>query len=605
MSIPRNDDDGLAGAIKQARYRSENPLADSVKSGIYTAITVDAVDPEGRGRVAAYIPKLGGTPLNPDFFQYASPFGGTNGVDSYGFFAVPPDPGITILVFYAENGDMAEGFWFAVSQQAPNIVSGGAHGEAKIDGSGQGEGIAAGVPAAKSNQSTVRDTQTPPEETENSNRNVNVSEQGLYSDSVRGQSTASPRRDANYSTPGASKVYGIATPGQNALTMDDGSVGDDGTIHPTQIRLTTGSGAGVILDGTNDLIYMVNSSGSGWIEIGADGNIMAYGSGSISMRAEGDLNFRADRNINIETNGNFHVKTGGNVKFDSAAQLHLKSSGYQFLDCGGSMHLKVSSNMYASTGGKMHLNGPQAAMSPGISTMALPDIKNLQSTKVESSWKGGGSSMSTMPSHEPMMRQSPPRSDNDSVPRVPDPNSVSQNRGSGEPFQGAAPNLSDSTGSADGLARIRSKNGVEVSVAAIFQEAFQGFITDLENTGYVIKTMGGYVRRSARNSSRPSFHAMGAAIDINAFAPNGFESVPPAGWDPNRTRGAQWQCDFPLNVGEIAARHGLGWGGNWTKPWDPMHFSAASAERGAWQLTRRMGVAVASDVRGTVPVRLA
>ena len=37
--------------------------------------------------------------------------------------------------------------------------------------------------------------------------------------------------------------------------MDDGSVGDDGVIHPNQIRIASGSGAQVIVDGTNDL-YM-------------------------------------------------------------------------------------------------------------------------------------------------------------------------------------------------------------------------------------------------------------------------------------------------------------------------------------------------------------
>ena len=39
-----------------------------------------------------------------------------------GLFAVPPD-GVTILVFFAENGDLNEGYWFAVSQEVPSIVT--------------------------------------------------------------------------------------------------------------------------------------------------------------------------------------------------------------------------------------------------------------------------------------------------------------------------------------------------------------------------------------------------------------------------------------------------------------------------------------------------
>ena len=63
--------------------------------------------------------------------------------------------------------------------------------------------------------------------------------------------------------PKPNTVFGLKTPGSTALTMDDGSVDDNGFVHPNQIRLQTGSGASVILDGTNDLIYMINSTGSG------------------------------------------------------------------------------------------------------------------------------------------------------------------------------------------------------------------------------------------------------------------------------------------------------------------------------------------------------
>jgi hypothetical protein len=57
--------------------------------------------------------------------------------------------------------------------------------------------------------------------------------------------------------------------------------------------------------------------------------------------------------------------------------------------------------MYVSTGGILHLNGPQAAMSPGINTVSHNDIQNLESTKIEESI------LSTMVSHEPMIRKKP------------------------------------------------------------------------------------------------------------------------------------------------------------------------------------------------------
>ena len=664
MSTPNNNSNSLASSIGKNRRHSESPIHENVKSGIYRAITTGQPDPEGRGRLAAYVPKLGGDPENPLFFQYASPFGGSNGGGSYGFYAVPPDAGVTVLVFFAENGELSEGFWFATTQQVHNVAAGGPAGPARADGTGQEEGafvgqpsadqvidnldVARGLDTANNGEDDVawttqdaqeverirssgqglerarlspaqrsyaisrgylpRQDSTDPDSTDprgdqtrppNHSRNINVANQGLYTDSVRGQTTASPVRNASYEQPQPSSVYGLRTPGSNAITMDDGNVSPDGEIHPNQIRIQTGSGASVILDGTNDTIYVVNSTGSGWVEVGAKGEIMAYASGSISMRAEKDFNIRADQNINMEAGEKVNIKSGNNFSVNSGNQTHIKSEGSQFYDSGGSNHTKVRTNMYASTGGDIHLNGPQASMSPLMPTTSHPDIQNSSSTKVDDSI------VSTMPSHEPMTRANPgvagsmpggeTSSANGGIQQ--DPSSAAgQTDAAGQ--DGPPPELDE----AEGLATIRSRGGASTQVAAVFQAQFQGFIDDLEATGYVVRMLGGYCKRNARGSSRPSYHAMGAAIDIN-WDVNGYASSRPAGWNPQTSRAPQYKCDFPPNISEIAARHGLGWGGNWSGPWDPMHFSAGSGERGAYQFSRSYNVVASADITGQRSVR--
>ena len=599
MSYTNQPGNSLGKALQRERKHQESPVLSNIESGVYLAITTGQVDPEGRGRLAAYVPTLGGNPDEPMFFQYASPFGGSNKGGNYGMFASPPDAGVTILVLFAENGDLSQGFWFAVAQQVSDVVAGGAAGKAKEDGSGMGGGVHKDVPAAKSTPTTKDELfEKPDDEVDNNDRNVNVANQGLYSDGVRGYSTASPRRDPSYEIPKHSSVYGWKTPGNNAITIDDGSVSPDGAIHPNQIRIQTGQGASVILDGTNDTIYAVNSKGSGWVEIGAEGEVMVYAEGSVSMRAEKDFNVRADRNINMEAVEHVNIKAGNSFHVNAGNQAHIKSDGSQFYDSAGSTHIKVGSNMYASTGALMHLNGPQAAASPGISTVSHPDIQNLESTQVNDSI------VSTMPSHEPMTRKNvgefagvEPGSPASEVQS--DPSSTESQADaplSDEPI----PEIGDETG----LATVRSRTGVSTQVAAVFQKNFQGLIDDLDAMGYEIKQLGGYVNRNARGASRPSFHAMGAAIDIN-WNQNGYSSTVPAGWNPRTSRAPQYKCDLPSNIGEIAARHGLGWGGNWSRPWDPMHFSMASAERGSVVLTRAYKVADQSLIKGTKAVRLA
>ena len=101
MSIDNQGTGGLASSINRERKHRQSPILSNIESGIYMAISTGQPDPEGRGRLSAYVPKFGGTPEEPMFFQYASPFGGSNGSGSYGMFEYPPDAGVTVMVFFA------------------------------------------------------------------------------------------------------------------------------------------------------------------------------------------------------------------------------------------------------------------------------------------------------------------------------------------------------------------------------------------------------------------------------------------------------------------------------------------------------------------------
>jgi hypothetical protein len=191
---------------------------------------------------------------------------------------------------------------------------------------------------------------------------------------------------------------GFKTPGGSAVSIDDGSVDDDGNIYSEQIRITTASGAGVILDGGNDFIYAVNSSGSGWVEIGANGEVMVYAEGSLSMRTEKDFNIRADKNINLEAGENIHMHSVGNTKINSDNELHLRSVGNQFLQSESGMNINVGVNCIVTTGGKLHLNGPISSESELILVGEMEGMQDLENTEVKDTI------VSAMPTHEPFVR---------------------------------------------------------------------------------------------------------------------------------------------------------------------------------------------------------
>lgn len=122
------------------------------------------------------------------------------------------------------------------------------------------------------------------------------------------------------------------------------------------------------------------------------------------------------------------------------------------------------------------------------------------------------------------------------------------------------------------LAQIRTRRGVTAWVHKNYRENFQGFINELEATGYNVHTLYGYSNRTiktpdGRDTGKKSYHAYGAAIDINP--------------QQNPFTKSRLITDMPANISEIAARYGIGWGGNWRSSKDPMHFSIAKGEGGA------------------------
>lgn len=531
---------GLKGLLESAKKSARNPNADKLNSGIFKAITTGEPDPEGRGRLSAYVPKLGGKPTSPMYFQYASPFGGTNGVSSYGFYAVPPDAGITIMVFFADGGDLNEGFWFSMIQQVPNVTSGGASSIPLQDGTGQGEGVFKEQPAQKSSVTNLDQVQNPenavwydefgdpiedPDALDprgnqispNHPRNTNIANQGTYTDPVRGQTTSTPLRDASYETPQHSRVFGMSTPGQNSITMDDGSTGDDDTVHPSQMRMSTASGGSVIVDGTNDFVYLINSTGSSWAELGADGNISVYGQGSLSVRAEKDINLRADKNLNIEAGERVNIRAGTHLTTESAEHTTVISGGSQFFDSAGSNHTKVGSNMYVSTDGLLHLNGPGAAMGQKIPLSTMPDIQNMESTVLRDSIT------SSIPSHEPSVRMSPAQTGGGSI--VPDPNSyTAQSNALNKQLQGAASAYNDGTGVSGSVVQYGDGDGGEVVYASNLGPRALPLNDELMriikaaavqcNLNIYIKSAGQALRGSGGTRSGSTRHDLGFAADI-------------------------------------------------------------------------------------------
>ncbi len=404
--------------------------------------------------------------------KYLSPFYGVTSVDfvgddpddynntqkSYGWWAIPPDVGTTVLCIFI-NGDPKRGFWIGcVQDENMNfMVPGYASTRYVVDDSKETDKER--VPVAEYNKVIGGSTQDPTKITKPATPFESVLDtQGLLEDDIRGITTSSARREV------PSMVFGISTPGPvdkqsdskkqrvgkaehkiakafvsrlggSSFVMDDGDdkfvrktnasegppdyaaieqegeLPDDPTlVHNELIRLRTRTGHQILLHNTEDLIYIGNARGTSWVELTSDGKIDIYAEDSISVHTKQDINFYADRDINLEAGRNLNLKSNGRTQVDVASDYNLVVSGSGKITTSGSLHVATSADNNFTAGGstnlksggqhvesasQIHMNGPGAAAAATAAFLSTHSVPDEEGATMLQTI------MNRVPSHEP------------------------------------------------------------------------------------------------------------------------------------------------------------------------------------------------------------
>lgn len=391
-------------------YTSNNFQSDSARgkvreTGIFVGFVKGNQDPQRMGRLAVYIPELGGDPDDAQTWftvGYASPFAGATDVEknadsgsakdemsgtqkSYGWWGVPPDLNNQVLVCFV-NGDTARGYWFAcLYQQFMNHM----------------------VPAIGLNRSTKPDVNAknlPPVceyNRKDTSQNIwdptrpifeplynGLSQQGLFTDPERGPATTGARRES------PSKVFGLLSPRGNSIHIDDLEENEF-------IRLRTRSGVQILIHETTGYIYFISKKGDSWMEISDEG-IDMYTKRSINMRAEENINLHADINLLKHGGGAIHSRGGNHThasETHSATEVKgnvsQKNDGNHQVDVGGSIGRSSPKILDA---GNPNPTGAFAATPDGVGTgSGAPNVSaNVQNGSFSSIPTAGGGSGGTV-----------------------------------------------------------------------------------------------------------------------------------------------------------------------------------------------------------------
>lgn len=349
---------------------------------IQMGIVKDNRDPQKMGRLKVWLDGSASAEDNKTGWitcDYATPFGGrTQGSPnaktydefpkSYGFWAVPPDVGTRVFVFFV-NGRIEQSYWFGCSfDHHMNHQVPGPH--TKVMGEST---LRTPYPVVEFDRNTSR--------ADPDNQYVNVplvdslQRQNLLYDTEKGTPDRSARRQA------PATMYGMSSPRGNHFVIDDGFVKDElvsaswdedqdsfqnteygnpanntvqGERKHEGIVLRTRSGAQILISESEGNVFIINRDGTARIEMDKDGNVSILGDQDVSIRAKRDINYYAERDMNIETLGNLNIKVHGQYKTEVMKDTHNLHHGEVVTDVDKSLRLYTKETIRLKSDGTLN-----------------------------------------------------------------------------------------------------------------------------------------------------------------------------------------------------------------------------------------------------------
>ena len=151
-------------------------------------------------------------------------------------------------------------------------------------------------------------------------------------------------------------VTALVSPGFHALSMDD-------RAENSRIRVRSTNGHQIIMDDTNERIYISTSTGKNWIEMDEQGNIDIYTSGKISAHADHDINFTSERSFRVYAKSGIHLKSDTEVRIQGGEDISLKTDGALraisndniLLQTGQNLHQKVAGDFFVESQGEVNV----------------------------------------------------------------------------------------------------------------------------------------------------------------------------------------------------------------------------------------------------------
>lgn len=157
----------------------------------------------------------------------------------------------------------------------------------------------------------------------------------------------------NYTNTGGvnydSMVYSWTTPGFHSFSMDDRDKN-------SRIRIRTTSGHQIIMDDTNERIYISTAGGESWIELDQAGNIDIYASKDISTHAGGDINFTTDKTFRVKAQEGIHMISDDAFRMHSYGRFDVRVEDEMYIEVIGDTHMRYNANWLVEVASNTDIN---------------------------------------------------------------------------------------------------------------------------------------------------------------------------------------------------------------------------------------------------------
>jgi hypothetical protein len=217
------------------------------------------------------------------------------------------------------------------------------------------------------------------------------------------------------------QTYSWTTPGFHSISMED-------RTDNVRMRFRTTGGHQIILDDTNERIYISVAKGAAWFEIDQDGNIDFFTTRNFSVHAKKDINFKTDQSFRVHAAEGIHLHADQEVRIHAVQDAHLKSNqsvrlhanggafveadgdlnmvghGSSFLSADSDLHLDAGGNLNQKSGTEMNLNAGGDMKLTGGPNIHLNGPSATPATTAQDAAEFEAFFASRVPEHEPWAR---------------------------------------------------------------------------------------------------------------------------------------------------------------------------------------------------------